>query len=119
MISELLIPQVDFFQARAEASPSSGFEADFWRAWVVEGTVEKIPLFAYVYHEYGPVRMDGWAKLAAEAGDIFYWVASRVALWGGLFELNYEFSGLEMLDDNDDVMEVFHNAELPEEEEEE
>jgi transcriptional/translational regulatory protein YebC/TACO1 len=26
---------------------------------------------------------------------------------------------LEMLDDNDDVMEVFHNAELPEEEEEE
>jgi hypothetical protein len=97
MISELLIPSVDFYQARAEASPSSAFEADFWRAWLVAGKVEKIPLFAFVFHEYGPVRMDGWAKLAAEAGDIFYWVASRVTLWGGLFELNYEFSGLETL----------------------
>jgi hypothetical protein len=105
MISELLIPQVDFYQARAEASPSSAFEADFWRAWVVEGKVEKIPLFAYVYHEYGPLRMDGWAKLAAEAGEVFYWVASRVTLWGGLFELNYEFSPLEMLDEQGDAPE--------------
>ncbi|MDI7278085.1 MAG: hypothetical protein QME94_19055, partial [Anaerolineae bacterium] len=71
--------------------------ADFWRQWLIEGKVEKIPLFAYVYHEYGPLRMDGWAKLSPEMGDIFYWVASRVTLWGGLFELNYEFSPLEML----------------------
>lgn len=102
MISELLIPQVDFYQARAEASPLSAFEGDFWREWIVAGLVEKIPLFAYVYHEYGPVRMDGWAKLAAEAGDLFYWVASRVLLWGGLFELNYEFSALEALDGRQD-----------------
>jgi hypothetical protein len=46
--------------------------------------------------------MDGWAKLAAEAGDVFYWVASRVALWGGIFELNYEFSALETLDGQND-----------------
>jgi hypothetical protein len=102
MISELLVPYVDFYQARAEASPSSAFEADFWRSWVVSGKAVKIPLFAYVYHEYGPVRMDGWAKLAAEAGDVFYWVASRVVLWGGLFELNYEFSALETLDGQKD-----------------
>ncbi len=102
MITELLIPRVDFYQARAEASPSSAFEADFWRAWLVAGKVEKIPLFAFVYHEYGPVRMDGWAKLAAEAGDVFYWVAARVTLWGGLFELNYEFSGLETLNHQKD-----------------
>jgi hypothetical protein len=65
MVSELVIPYMDFYQARAEATPLSSFEADFWRPWVVAGKVEKIPLFAYVYHEYGPLRMDGWGKLAA------------------------------------------------------
>lgn len=110
MISELTVPLFDYYQARAEASPVSNFEADFWRQWLVEGKVEKIPLFAYVYHEYGPVRMDGWSKLSTEVGDIFYWVASKVTLWGGLFELNYEFSALETLDgENDDPSEhYFH-----------
>jgi hypothetical protein len=102
MITELMIPYFDYYQARAEASPVSSFEADFWRQWLIEGKVEKIPLFAYVYHEYGPIRMDGWAKLSPEIGDSFYWVASKVALWGGLFELNYEFSALEMLDGKSD-----------------
>ena len=112
MISELLIPEVDFYQARAEASPLSTFEADFWRQWVIEGKVEKIPLFAYVYHEYGPLRMDGWGKLGAEAGDAFYWTAARIALWGGLFELNYEFSALEALDGrtDDPAEHYFHFA---------
>ncbi|MBA2276128.1 MAG: hypothetical protein H0W06_00060 [Chloroflexia bacterium] len=102
MITEGFIPNLDFYQARAEASPLSGFEADFFRDWIREGKVEKIPLFTYVYHEYGPVRLDGWAKLAREAGELFYWVAARVALWGGLLELNYEFSPLENLDGRDD-----------------
>jgi hypothetical protein len=98
MISECFIPSFDFYQARAEASPLSGFEADFFRDWIKRGEVEKIPLFTYVYHEYGPVRLDGWGKLSREVGELFYWVASRVALWDGLFELNYEFSDLEALD---------------------
>lgn len=102
MISEMFIPSLDFYQARAEASPLSAFEADFFRDWIRSGDVEKIPLFAYVYHEYGPVRLDGWGKLAHEAGDLFYWVAARVALWGGLFELNYEFSPLETLNGIDE-----------------
>lgn len=98
MISEVFIPYMDFYQARAEASPLSSFEADFFRDWIKQGLVEKIPLFTYVYHEYGPVRLDGWGKLSPEVGELFYWVASRVALWGGLFELNYEFSPLEIID---------------------
>jgi hypothetical protein len=102
MITECMIPSFDFYQARAEASPLSAFEADFFRTWIRQGDVEKIPLFAYLYHEYGPVRLDGWAKLSPEVGELFYWVASRVALWGGLFELNYEFSPLETLDGMDD-----------------
>jgi hypothetical protein len=99
MVHELFIPYLDFYQARAEASPLSIFEADVFRDWIRENEVEKIPLFAYVYHEYGPVRMDGWGKLSREIGDLFYWVAGRVALWGGLFELNYEFSDLEAFPD--------------------
>jgi hypothetical protein len=98
MVSEQFIPYLAYYQARAEASPLSAFEADFFRDWIRSGQVEKIPLFTYVYHEYGPVRLDGWGKLSVEVGDLWYWVASRVALWGGLFELNYEFSDLEALE---------------------
>lgn len=98
LVNEVFTDRLDFYQARAEASPASAFEADRFRAWVKEGRVEKVPLHAYVYHEYGPVRMDGWAKLSREQGDLFYWVAARVLAWGGLFELNYEFSPLETLD---------------------
>ncbi|MGH2561951.1 MAG: DUF6259 domain-containing protein [Thermomicrobiales bacterium] len=102
MITDVFIPFLDYYQARAEASPLSVFEADKFRDWIRQGEVEKIPLFSYVYHEYGPVRLDGWAKLSPEVGELYYWVAARVALWGGLFELNYEFSPLETLDGVDE-----------------
>lgn len=98
LVNEVFTDRLDFYQARAEASPASAFEADRFRAWLKDGRVEKVPLHAYVYHEYGPVRMDGWAKLSREQGDLFYWIAARVLAWGGLFELNYEFSPLETLD---------------------
>jgi len=58
---------------------------------------EKIPMFEFVYHEYGPVRLDGWAKISHEIGDLFYWMAERTALWGALLELNYESSPLEVV----------------------
>lgn len=103
LISELMIPYLDFYQARAEASPLSVFEADYFRNWIKRGRVEKIPLFADVYHEYGPLRLDGWGKLSREVGDLFFWVASRVVLWRGLFELNYEFSPLEVIDERLDL----------------
>ncbi len=102
MITELFIPTFAYYQARAEASPLSTFEGDRFRDWLISGAAEKIPLFAFVYHEYGPVRLDGWAKLSREVGDLWYWVAARIALWGGLFELNYEFSALEALDGKTD-----------------
>jgi hypothetical protein len=98
LVNEVFTDRLDFYQARAEASPAAAFEADRFRSWVKERRVEKVPLHAYVYHEYGPVRMDGWAKLSREQGDLFYWIAARVLAWGGLFELNYEFSPLETLD---------------------
>lgn len=102
VISECFLREFDFYQARAEATPLAPFEADFYRDWIIQGRAETIPLFTYVYHENGPLRMDGWARLAREAGDLFYWVAARVVLNGGLLQLNYEFNGLEELDGHAD-----------------
>ncbi len=98
MVNEVFLPEIDYYQARAEGGLLASFEGEVFREWVARGEAEKIPLFAYVYHEYGPVRLDGWGKPSRETGSLYYWVAARVALWGGLFELNYEFSPLEALD---------------------
>ena len=98
MVNEVFLDRLDFYQARAEAAPLSPFESNFFRDWIISGQCEKIPLFAFVYHEYGPIRLDGWGKLSKETGELWYWVAARVALWGGMYELNYEFSPLEVLD---------------------
>jgi hypothetical protein len=98
VINECFLEQFDFYQARAEAGPLAPFEVDCFRDWIAAGRAETIPLFTYVYHECGPLRLDGWGALARKAGDLFYWAAARVLLNGGLFELNYEWSGLEDLD---------------------
>jgi hypothetical protein len=98
LVNEIFVDRLDFYQARAEASPASPLEADQFRDWVENGRTEKVPLFTYVYHEYGPVRTDGWGKLSSEQGELFYWIAARVLTWGGIYQLNYEFSPLEVLD---------------------
>lgn len=103
MINEQMLPYLWFYQARAEATPAAPFEAGPLRELIKQGSAEKIPLFTYVYHEYGPVRLDGWAKLSAEQGDLVYFVLGRVFLQGGLIELNYEFSPLEDLHGRHDV----------------
>lgn len=103
MINEQMLPVVAFYQARAEASPASAFEAGPFRELIKAGTAEKIPLFSYVYHEFGPVRLDGWAKLSREQGEFVYFVLGRVFLQGGLIELNYEFSSLEDLSGSSDA----------------
>src|SRR5690606_26751135 len=54
-------------------------------------------MFTYVYHEYGAVRIDGWGKLVEEIGDLYYFTVARTYLWGGIYELNYEYSPMEMM----------------------
>ena len=96
VIHELFVDVLDFYQMRASAGPQTDMEGQFFLGWELNHNCEKIPLFNYVYHEYGPIGMDGFAKISEKFGDIFYWIAARVALWGDLLELNYEFSSLEM-----------------------
>jgi len=91
VIIENLIDVVDFCHSRAMAGVQGAFE---W-AGDPAGKTVKIPMFDYVYHEYGPVRIDGFAKLSRRFGDIFYLIAARTYLWGALLELNYEFSAPE------------------------
>ncbi|MDR1825562.1 MAG: DUF6259 domain-containing protein [Bifidobacteriaceae bacterium] len=104
MVNEVFLSEMDFYQARAEASPVSAFEAGSFYHWIREGTCVKVPLFAFVYHDHGPVRLDGWAKLDDEQGDLFYWLAARIVAWGGLFEINGEFSSLDVIDGHCDDM---------------
>ena len=95
LISDLFLREMDFYQARAWGGPIAMLEGDPLRQQVMAGIAEPVPLFDFVYPEVGPVRLDGNLKLAPELGDIFYLVAGRVVLWGGLPELNYELSALE------------------------
>ncbi|MGI8587399.1 MAG: DUF6259 domain-containing protein [Chloroflexia bacterium] len=104
VISEIFLNIFDYYQARAEAGPYAPFEVNNFRDWLLDGRAEKIPLFTYVFGERAPLRLDGWAKLSPQAGDLFYWTAAQVLLNGGLFELNYEFSALEDLDGKADVV---------------
>ncbi|MDB5074973.1 MAG: hypothetical protein JWO42_1152 [Chloroflexi bacterium] len=97
LINEQLVSHLAFYQARGEASPAAPFEADPFRTMIKNRSAEKIPLFTYVYHEFGPERIDGWAKLSREQGDFVYFVLGRVFVQGALIELNYEFSALEGL----------------------
>ena len=95
LLSELYLREFDFYQARAEASVMSMLEGDEHRLGEKTGWKIKVPLFAYLYHDLGPVRLDGNLKAASQFGEIYWWIAARVVAWGGLPELNYELSALE------------------------
>lgn len=98
MMCEVFLGELDFYQARAWAQPCSTLETWPFRKQMWSGQARMIPMFDFVYHDYGPVRMDGWGKLVAETGDLFYHTLARVYLWGGLYEINHEYSPMEALD---------------------
>lgn len=98
MMNETLLSELDFYQARAWAQPSSTLETWPLRGQMRNGSAKMIPLFSFVYHTLGTVRLDGWGKLVEETGSYFYYIVSRVYLWGGLYELNHEYSPMEALD---------------------
>ena len=98
MVNEVFVDQTDFYQTRAGGQPAAAFEGGPIRELIKTGQAELIPMFSFLYHEYGPVRLDGWGKLVEEAGDLFYWLAARIYAWGGLYEINAEFSPSEVID---------------------
>ncbi len=98
MINEIFIDVLDYYQARAGGQPAAPLEGWNIRPLLVSGAAELIPMFTYVYHEYGAIRIDGWGKLVEEIGALYYYTVARTYLWGGLYELNYEYSPMEAID---------------------
>lgn len=97
MINEVFLKELDYYQARAWAQPCSALETWPFRSLMKNGKAEMIPMFTYVYNEYGIVRMDGWGKLVEEIGELYYHTVAKTYAWGGLYELNYEYSPMEKL----------------------
>jgi hypothetical protein len=98
MMNETLLDLIDYYQARAGGQPAAPLEGWPIRDLLKTGDAELIPMFTYVYHEYGALRMDGWGKLVEEIGKLYFFTVARTYLWGGLYELNYEYSPMETLD---------------------
>jgi len=92
LIYEQLLPYVDYFQARANGGLLSWMENDRFRELLETGEAMKVPLFEYVYHAYGGLRMDGFMMPYEEMGDGYYYAMAYTALNGGIPEYNYEFS---------------------------
>jgi hypothetical protein len=110
MMNEVYLGELDFYQARAWGQPCSTLETWPFREQMKNGMGRMIPLFDYVYHEMGVVRMDGWGKLVDETGDLFYYNVAKVYLWGGLYELNHEYSPMEEIEgqENSGAEHYFH-----------
>jgi hypothetical protein len=95
VINETNIGLIDCFFSRAVAGPHAVLEGrDNNTGLPFEhepgGAIEAVPFFDAVYHDYGPVRQDGYAQLNPGYGDAFYWIAARqVLLFGGLLDLDY------------------------------
>lgn len=92
---ESALDVVDCYFTRITAGPQSQLEG---RSPATLKTYELppgegiavVPFFDAVYHDHAPVRQDGYARLDASFGEIFYWVAARtVLLFGGLLDLDY------------------------------
>ncbi len=98
MINETLLGQLDYYQARAWGQPASTLETWPFREQMHNGLAQMIPLFDYVYHELGVVRLDGWGKLVEEVGELFYYNVAKIYQWGGLYEINHEYSAMEELE---------------------
>ncbi|MFT4414833.1 DUF6259 domain-containing protein [Fredinandcohnia humi] len=103
MINEVFLDVLDYYQARAGGQPAAPLEGWNIRELLKSGKAELIPMFTYVYHEYGAVRLDGWGKLVEEIGNLFYFTVARTYLWGGLYELNYEYSPMEVCNDRENT----------------
>lgn len=99
MMCEVFIDSLDYYQARAWARPCSELETWPFTDLIEKGEARLIPMFDYVYHEYAPVRMDGWGKVAEEIGTLYYHNVAKIYLWGAIYELNYEYSPMEVLNE--------------------
>lgn len=89
-ISEPFIDCYDFYYPR-----NSGFGMDMellpyvrQLTWLLDGQMEAVPLFSYIYHDYGPLGIQGVNSIdpigMPEAEAYSTWAEARAYLWGGM-----------------------------------
>ncbi|MBP7937248.1 MAG: hypothetical protein KA354_21605 [Phycisphaerae bacterium] len=89
-VSEPFVGCLDLYYAR-----NAGFNPDMevgpyvrQLTWLPDGRMEIVPLFEFVYHDYGPAAIQGIYPVypwnVPEADDFFTWAEARSVLWGGL-----------------------------------
>ena len=100
MVSEASLGITEFYQARGICEWMGLWELQRFRELLKSDKARQVPLFEYVYHQYAPIRLDGWGRLSKEYGDIFYLIAARCFCEGAVYELNAEFSPTEILPEN-------------------
>ena len=110
MMNETMLGVLDYYQARSWGQPASALEMWPFIPELRTGQVRPIPMFTMVYHEYGAVRMDGWGKLVDEIGELYYDTVAKTYLWGALYEINHEYSPMEMLDGQENTEEEHYAA---------
>lgn len=90
-ISEPFVGCMDMYYPRNAGLATEMELAAYTRhlTWLPDGQMEAVPLFAYVYHEYqgvpiqGVYGVDPWRFTAGQ--DYHTWAEARSIAWGGLF----------------------------------
>ena len=93
LLFEQMLPYVDFYQSRAYGDLLSWMESDRVRILLEKNACEAIPVFDYVYGEYGATRMDGFLTPNPPLGYGYYYVTTYIMLNGGIPEYDFEFYG--------------------------
>ncbi|MCX7015893.1 MAG: DUF6259 domain-containing protein [Candidatus Sumerlaeota bacterium] len=95
-MTELMMDAYDFYHMGGSGlgpvrRPGSRFDR-----LILSGQCRQIPLFDFVYHEFGPVRTGGKTQISTDVGDAWYYIAGQEYLWGALLELIYCNTPLEL-----------------------
>lgn len=93
LLFEQMLPYVDFYQSRSYGDLMTWMESDRVRVLLEKNACKAIPVFDYVYGEYGATRMDGFLTPSSSIGYGYYNVCAYTMLNGGIPEYDFEFYG--------------------------
>ncbi|MCA9774413.1 MAG: hypothetical protein KC466_18490, partial [Myxococcales bacterium] len=94
--AEVMVGLADYSQLRIGGHVQGDIEGELLADQFASGDLWDVPLFTYVYHEYGPIGMNGWVQLGEDFGEIFYWLAAKTLLRGEILEVQYDMSSTDL-----------------------
>ena len=89
-LGEPFVGCLDLYYARNAGLSPDMETAPYVRnlTWLPDGRMEIVPLLPFVYHEHGPVAVQGIYPVypwdVPQGEDFFTWAEARTVLWGGL-----------------------------------